>query len=147
MKRLLTILAGLTVGMGLTAGVAMTKTQLAAKAPTKVTITIRHQTRGCHSWSLNSGVSRASLTTTIARGGTIRFVDNDVMPHKLVKTSGPAVRYVGNPAMRHMSASVSATFARAGTYRFTTKSGEDYPGMRVKTIGEDNVLHLVVKVG
>ena len=33
MKRLLIILAGLTVCMGLTAGVAMTKTQLAAKAP------------------------------------------------------------------------------------------------------------------
>lgn len=145
MKRLLIILAGLTVGMGLTAGVAMTKTQLAA-APTKGTITIRHQTRGCHSWSLNSGASRASLTTTLARGGTIRFVDNDVMSHKLVKTSGPAVRYVGIPAMRHMGASVSATFARAGTYRFTTKAGEDYPGMHVKTIGEDNVLHLVVNV-
>ena len=83
--------------MGLTAGVAMTKTQVATKAPAKATITIRHQTHGCHSWSVNSGASRASLTTTLARGGTIRFVDNDVMSHKLIKTSGPAVRYVGNP--------------------------------------------------
>lgn len=146
MKRLLIILVGLTVGMGLTAGVAMTKTQHAAKAPAKAAVTIRHQTRGCHSWSINGGASRASLTTTLARGGTIRFVDNDVMPHRLVKTSGPAVRYLGNPSMRHMSASVSVTFAKAGTYRFTTKAGEDYPGVHVKTIGEDNVLHLIVKV-
>jgi plastocyanin len=147
MKRLLIILAGLTVAMGLTAGVAMTKTQVAAKAPAKATITIRHQTRGCHSWSVNSGASRASLTVTLARGGTIRFVDNDVMSHKLIKTSGPAVRYLGNSAMRHMSASVSVTFTKTGTYRFTTKAGEDYPGVHLKTIGEDNVLHLVVKVG
>jgi len=147
MKQLLIILLGFTVGMALTAGVAMTATQHVAKAPAKATVTIRHQTRGCHSWSLNSGVSRASLTTTLARGGTIRFVDNDVMSHKLVKTSGPAVRYLGNPAMRHMSASVSVTFTKTGTYRFTTKAGEDYPGVHLKTIGEDNVLHLVVKVG
>ena len=147
MKQLLIILLGFTVGMALTAGVAMTATQHVAKAPAKATVTIRHQTRGCHSWSLNSGASRASLTTTLARGGTIRFVDNDVMSHKLVKTSGPAVRYLGNPAMRHMSASVSVTFSKVGTYRFMTKAGEDYPGIHVKTIGEDNVLHLVVKVG
>jgi hypothetical protein len=49
--------------------------------------------------------------------------------------------------MRHMSASVSVTFSKVGTYRFMTKAGEDYPGIHVKTIGEDNVLHLVVKVG
>jgi plastocyanin len=147
MKRLLIILAGLSVCVGLTASVAMTEAKRAGQAPKKATITIRHQMRGCHTWAVNGGALRASLTTTLARGGTIRFVDNDVMPHKLVKTSGPAVRYVGNPAMRHMSASVSATFTRAGTYRFTTKVGEDYPGVHVKTIGEDNVLHLVVKVG
>jgi len=147
MKQLLIILLGFTVGMALTAGVAMTATQHVAKAPAKATVTIRHQTRGCHSWSINAGASRASLTTTLARGGTIRFVDNDVMPHKLMKTSGPAVRYLGNSAMRHMSASVSVTFTKTGTYRFTTKAGEDYPGVHLKTIGEDNVLHLVVKVG
>ena len=147
MKRLLIILAGLSVGMGLTAGAALTQTERAGKAPKKATITIRHQMRGCHAWAVNGGALRATLTTTLARGGTIRFVDNDVMSHKLVRTSGTAVRYVGSPAMRHMGASVSVTFARAGTYRFTTKAGEDYPGMQPKTIGEDNVLHLVVKVG
>jgi len=144
MKRLLIILTGLTVVIGLTASVAMTGTN--NRSATKASVTIRHQTHGCHSWSINGGASRASLTTTLARGGTIKFVDNDVMPHKLIKTSGPAVRYVGNPSMRHMSASVSVKFAKAGTYRFTTKAGEDYPGIHVKTIGEDNVLRLTVKV-
>jgi plastocyanin len=145
MKRLLIILTGLTVVLGLTASVAMTGTN--NRSATKASVTIRHQTRGCHSWSINGGAGRASLTTTLARGGTIRFVNDDVMSHKLIKTSGPSVRYVGSPSMRHMSASVSVKFAKAGTYRFTTKAGEDYPGIHVKTIGEDHVLHLVVKVG
>lgn len=144
MKRLLIILTGLTVVIGLTAGVAMTGTN--NQSATKASVTIRHATHGCHSWSIKGGASRASLTTTLARGGTIRFVNDDVMPHKLIKTSGPAVRYVGNPSMRHMSASVSVKFAKAGIYRFTTKAGEDYPGIHVKTIGEDNVLRLTVKV-
>ncbi len=144
MKRLLIILTGLSVCVGLTASVAMTGTN--NRSATKASVTIRHQTHGCHSWSINGGAGRASLTTTLARGGTIRFVNNDVMSHKLIKTSGPAVRYVGNPSMRHMSASVSVKLAKAGTYRFTTKAGEDYPGIHVKTIGEDNVLRLTVKV-
>ncbi len=149
MKRLLIILAGLSVGIGLTAGVAMTgttKVQHAAKAPVKATITIRHQMRGCHAWSVDGGAYGAAQRTTLARGGTITFLDNDVMPHKLVQTSGPTVRYYSNPAMRHMSASVRVTFGKAGVYKFTTKPGEDYPGMAMKTIGEDNVLHLTVRV-
>ncbi len=149
MKRLLIILAGLSVGVGLTAGVAMTgtaKSRLAAKAPAKSAITIRHEMRGCHAWSVNGGAYRAVQKTTLARGGTITFLDNDVMSHKLVKTSGLAVRYRPGPAMRHMSASVRVTFAKAGVYKFTTKAGEDYPGMAMKTIGEDNVLRLTVRV-
>jgi len=148
MKRLLIIVAGFSVGIGLTAGVAMTgtKTQRQATTPSKSTITIRHQMKGCHAWSVNGGPYRASQQTVLARGGTITFVDNDVMPHKLVETRGPAVRYHGSPAMRHMSATVRVTFGKPGVYKFTTKAGEDYPGMAMKTIGEDNVLRLTVKV-
>jgi plastocyanin len=151
MKRLLIMAAGFSVGIGLTAGVAMTGTttqqqQQAAKAPAKSTITIRHQMKGCHAWSVNGGLYLATQRTTLARGGTITFIDNDVMPHKLVQTSGPTVRYHGSPAMRHMSATVRATFGKAGVYKFTTKPGEDYAGMAMKTIGEDNVLRLTVKV-
>ena len=43
--------------------------------------------------------------------------------------------------MARMGAEVKLSFSRTGVYRFTTKAGEDYmPGM--KTVGEDNVLHL-----
>jgi plastocyanin len=149
MTRLLVVLAGFTVGAGLMAGVAMTGTNAAkhaATAPSHSTITIRHQMRGCHAWAVNGGAYRAIQRATLARGGAITFVDNDVMSHKLVLTSGPAVRYGGNPAMRHMSASVRVTFRKAGIYNFTTRAGEDYPGMAMKTIGEDNVLRLTVRV-
>jgi plastocyanin len=131
------------------AGVAMTGTnaaQHAAKVPSHSKITIRHQMTGCHAWAVSGGAYRATQRTTLARGGTITFIDTDVMPHKLVLTSGPAVRYQGSPAMRHMSASVRVTFRKAGVYRFTTKAGEDYPGMAMKTIGEDNVLRLTLRV-
>ena len=149
MTRMLVVLAGFTVGAGLMAGVAMTGTNAgrgAAKAPSHSTITIRHQMQGCHAWAVNGGAYRPTQRTTLARGGTITFVDNDVMPHKLVLKSGPAVRYHGTPAMRHMSASVRVTFPKAGVYKFVTKAGEDYPGMMMKTIGEDNVLRLTVRV-
>ena len=72
MKRLLIILAGLSVGVGLTAGVAMTgttNTQQAAKAPVKSTITIRHQMRGCHAWSVNGSADLATQKTTLAPSG------------------------------------------------------------------------------
>ena len=67
------------------------------------------------------------------------------MPHKLVKLSGKAVTFVGKPNMRHMSATLRVTFPKAGVYTFKTKAGEDYMS-GVKTIGEDNVLRLKVRV-
>jgi plastocyanin len=71
----------------------------------------------------------------------------DVMPHKLLKTSGPAIRFAGKPNMNHMNATVKVTFSKAGVYGLVTKAGEDYPGMDgMKTIGEDNVLRLTVRV-
>ena len=109
------------------------------------TVLIRHQVRGCHTWSVNGGQWKASQSTSIARNGAITIVDNDIMPHKLIQKSGPSARYVGKPAMNHMGASVKVVFPKAGVYRFITKAGEDYmAGM--KTIGDDNVLRLTVTV-
>jgi hypothetical protein len=147
MKRLLLLIAGFSVGIGLTVGVAVTSAspQHLPKAPTTAKVTIKHQLRGCHSWSVNGGPYRAVQRTKLARGGTIKFVDTDVMPHTLIKSAGPAVSYSGKPAMRRMNASVTVTFTHPGVYRFTTKAGEDYMA-GVKTIGEDNILKLTVKV-
>jgi hypothetical protein len=103
------------------------------------TITIKHQTRGCHSWSLDGKTWRASQSVTLVRGGTLAIVDNDVMPHTLIHA------VVSHTAMKHMGATAYVGFPTKGTYVFTTKAGEDYMS-GVKTIGEDNVLKLVVTV-
>jgi len=47
--------------------------------------------------------------------------------------------------LARMGAATRITFAHPGVYRFTTKAGEDYMA-GVKTLGEDNVLTLTVRV-
>jgi hypothetical protein len=110
------------------------------------TLTIWHQTRGCHAWSFNGGPYKASLKILLAPGTTLKVIDNDVMPHKLVQVSGPKAKLF-SPAMNHMSAAAKIVFGKKGTYRFTTKAGEDYKNMSMmKTIGPDNVLRVTVVV-
>jgi hypothetical protein len=132
----------------------------AASAPSQASLIIRHQVRGCHAWSVNGGSFKASQAIVLRRGGSLVITNNDVMPHALVKTSGPAVSIVNLKtgtmgmgmrmsripgAMTHMGASAKVIFSKAGVYRFTTRAGDDYmSGM--KTIGEDNVLRLRVTV-
>ena len=139
MKRLTPLILGVILAAVLAAGALGS-----ASAPRTVKITIRHQVSHCHAWSAG-GAYKASLSVKLARGGSIRFTDNDVMPHKLVKLTGKAVTFVGKPNMNRPGATVRARFSKAGVYTFVTKAGEDYME-GVKTTGEDNVLHLTVKV-
>jgi hypothetical protein len=148
----------------LTLGAAVTLTALspAGATPRSASLVIRHQVRGCHTWALNAGAFRAKQTVTLTRGASLTIVNNDVMPHALVKIAGPSVRIVNLDtgkmgagmgihgkaapgAMSHMGASTKVVFGARGVYRFVTKAGEDYmPGM--KTVGEDNVLRLTVTI-
>jgi hypothetical protein len=123
-------------------------------------LTIRHQVRGCHEWSLNGGKYGVKQVVKLSRGGALTITDNDLMPHVLMKLSGPAVteRLVkpgsasmgkmmapyAKGLMPHMGATLRVTFNKAGTYTFRTKSLEDY--MPIKTVGEDNVLRVTVVV-
>lgn len=117
-----------------------------ASAPSFVRITIRHQLQHCHAWSANGGAFEASLTVPLARGGTIAFANDDVMPHRLVELAGPAISLPPAANMNRMMAGVAIRFSKPGTYRFKTIPGEDYmSGMR--TVGADNVLTLTVHVG
>jgi hypothetical protein len=127
-----------------TAAVAFALPAAGATAPTVATVTIRHQTRGCHSWSVNGNAYAAKQSVALARGGTLVFTDNDVMAHTLVKVAGPSVRMY-TPAMKHMGATSTVAFTHRGTYVFTTKEGEDFMA-GVKTVGPDNVLRLTVRV-
>ena len=119
----------------------------AAPAAGAQTITISHVTKGCHMWQLNDGNPKVNLSLTVKRGATLHFVNNDIMPQRLIQQGGPKLTLT-HANMNRMSASMSVKFRRAGTYRFTTKGGDDYPWMKAmaKTIGPDNVLHLTVRV-
>ena len=125
------------------------------------TLVISHKLHGCHNWSLNGGAWKVTQHIKIARGGSLIITNNDVMFHQVVKTSGPAVSFkllktgmamkgtVKLPwppgLMGRPGATLKVTFSKAGVYRLKTKFGEDYMPMPA-TIGEDNVLRLVVTV-
>jgi plastocyanin len=108
------------------------------------TVTIRHQTHGCHSWSAQGGAYTASLRLTRAAGTTLVFKNDDVMSHKLVQLRGPQVA-LGHALMNKIGATTRVVLAKPGVYVFGTKAGEDYM-KGVKTVGEDNVLRLRVAV-
>jgi len=116
----------------------------AVAAPNNATLTIKHQTRGCHNWSFNGKTWHATQKITLVRGGVLTVVDNDVMSHKLIQVSGPKASLTGT-AMKHMGASAHIGFLLKGTYVFKTRAGEDYM-KGIKTVGEDNILKLVVTV-
>ena len=109
-----------------------------------VTLTIRHQMHGCHTWSTDGTAWRASQTVVLHRGAAITVVDNDVMPHTIVQLAGPKASVL-RAAMTRMGATARIRFATTGRYVFKTKAGEDYTN-GIKTTGEDNVLRLVVRV-
>ena len=135
-KRMSVLLALGALGV---AGVAS-----AASSPGHASVLIRHQMRGCHTWSANGDAFKASQSVKLRHGGWLTVTNNDVMPHTLVLTSGPALR-IAHPKLGHMGTSLKVTFNKPGVYHFTTKAGEDYMS-GIKTIGEDNVLRLTVAV-
>jgi plastocyanin len=133
-----------TILFGLVASAVLVGSALGA--PRAATLTIRHQMKGCHTWAFTGGAWKATQQITLAKGARLTVVDTDVMPHTLVQQSGPQAK-VSAPAMKHMGARATVVFSKTGKYVFRTNAGEDYPNMRgMKTVGEDNVLRLVVTV-
>lgn len=133
---------------------------VSAPAASNTTLFIRHQTHGCHAWSLGVGKPyKAAQSVTLTRGSTVTIVNNDAMAHQLLQTGGPKVamkkagssmmdmshEFRGTGVMAHPSAGLKLVFTKAGVYSFKTRFGEDY--MKVPdTIGEDNTLTLKVVV-
>jgi hypothetical protein len=131
--------------LALTMLVALAVAGSAVAATNNATLTIQHKTHGCHNWTLDGGKTwHVTQSITFVRGAVLTVVDNDVMSHKLIQVSGPKATLVG-AAMKHMGATAHVAFKVKGTYVFKTQAGEDYM-KGIKTIGEDNVLKLVVKV-
>jgi len=154
MKRLVAPLALVALG------IAVAVPARAAPAATSASIVIRHQVKGCHTWSLNRGPYRAMLETRVARGGSITITNNDPMVHKLIQLSGQPVaiqhtadhhmtrmglkHITGRGVMNHMEASIRVTFLKAGIHRFTTEDLGDY--FDLNSTGGHNHLMLVVRV-
>jgi hypothetical protein len=142
---------------------ALASSAAAAGSAGNASLVIRHQLHGCHAWSVNGDAYKPSQTLVLARGASLHVTNNDVMPHKLIETSGPAVRFthLGTTTGTGMAMGLKGTFppamlasigarseiafSKPGVYHFTTKPGEDYMA-GIKTIGEDNVLRLTVRV-
>ena len=131
-----------------------------AAAKSGVAVTIRHQSKGCHSWSVNGGPYKASQTIHVKAGTLVTFTNDDVMSHRLIQLAGPRVaeHNLRAPAgaagfgahakpglMERVGAGTRVVLAEKGVYRFTTKGGEDY-FKGVETVGEDNVLRLTIVV-
>jgi plastocyanin len=109
-------------------------------------LVIQHATVGCHDWSLNGSPLAAHQVARLQHGNGITITDNDVMPHELVQTAGPAAQMAGTQ-MGKMGAQSTVVFPTPGVYKFTTKAGEDYPSAAgLVTRGEDHVLTLTVYV-
>jgi hypothetical protein len=129
--------------------------------PTKASIQIRHQVKGCHAWSLNGGPFQAAQAVRLAAGAKLTITDNDVMTHQLVRTSGPRATFTlvvpgaastgtlkapyAAGMMPHTGATLRVSFPSKGVYTFMTKAGEDYM-KGVTTTGPDNMLRLTVTV-
>ncbi len=128
------------------AAVALAAPNPASAAP-RLTITISHQMRGCHAWDLGHGAMRSTMSVTVKRGTIVKFVNNDVMPHRLVRTSGPGLAIKG-ANMSKMAAHASATFTRPGVYRFKTVFGAFFPwaASMAAEIKRMDALHLTVRV-
>ena len=131
-----------------------------ASAASNTTILIRHQTHGCHAWSVGTGKAyKPAQSLKLTAGSSITIVNNDAMAHQLFQISGPRVaikkvqttmmdmshEFKGHGVMAHPGASVKIVFHKAGIYKFKTRFGEDYMKMP-DTIGEDNTLTLKVIV-
>jgi hypothetical protein len=115
-----------------------------ASASPTTSILIRHQTQGCHSWSVNGDAFAAAQKIVVRPTTRFTITDNDVMSHQIVQLSGPKVSFVA-PAMNKPGAHASFQVFKKGTYVFRTKAGEDWM-KGVVTKGEDNVLKLTVIV-
>jgi hypothetical protein len=122
----------------------VTASALATATPRSATVTIRHQVKGCHSWSSDGKSWSPTQKLALTRGSLLTIKNVDVMPHTFMQVSGPKAK-LAHAAMTQIGAQAFVRFAAKGKYVFTTKVGEDYM-QGVKTSGEDNVLRLVVTV-
>jgi len=116
-----------------------------AMAPASRRLRIQHVLRGCHVWT-NGETRSPMMRLTLAQGGRLSILDQDLDAHQLMQVSGPARLHLAGPMM--MNHGMVVSFPKKGVYRLQTKTVEMPGGMSVEaeTIGPDNALRLVVTV-
>jgi len=130
--------------LAVTTVVALALAGSALAAPQSATLTIRHQLHGCHTWSFDGSTWKATQAIRLPRGSRLTVINNDMMSHTLVQVSGPKASISGS-VMMHMGAAAAVVFRTKGRYVLGTHPGLDY-FKGVQTLGEDNVLRVVVTV-
>jgi hypothetical protein len=81
--------------------------------PTSVSGTIEHVTKGCHTLNIEGMAQSAPAATVhLAVGGTLNLQDNDVMPHKLFRVSGPQPSFTNADMTRMGAAARSVSMPR-----------------------------------
>jgi hypothetical protein len=132
------------------AALALAAASAAAGSTRVARITIRHQAQGCHAWSVDGGPYRARLAITLPSGGTIDFMNDDVMPHRLVQLAGPRLtmppQMIRSTFKHPGGGNVSLRFGTPGTYRFRTVDDDDSGAAAFATDGPENLLRLTVVV-
>jgi hypothetical protein len=58
-------------------------------------LVIQHTSAGCHNWSLNGSALATHQIARLQHGNGITVTDDDVMPHELIQTAGPAAQMAG----------------------------------------------------
>ena len=144
MKRRTPSIRTLVVAVAVLAATATTQV-VDASAHGLSIVTIRHQMRGCHTWSFEGGPYRATLRVTVDAGRFVRFVNNDMMPHRLIQVSGPKVGIRG-AKMNRIGAQARILVGQKGVYRFKTQAGKFFAWARRDTSGRDYVLRLTLVV-
>lgn len=129
------------VGVG-AAALAVSTAGASTQVPKKASLTIVHVQKGCHVFTGAAGTA-AALKLSIARGGSVTVLNQDIDGWTLIEKAGPAK--FTSQALK-MNDRAVFKFAKPGVYTFATKSF-DWKGMpEAKTIGPDNVLRLTVRV-
>jgi plastocyanin len=115
----------------------------ASAAGASRSVMIVHVQRGCHVWSTAGAGQTPALRLVVKPGTTLAVRNMDVDNHALREVAGPMMRFDRMPL--RMNAATSLTFAKAGTYRFTTRTSDGAMGA-MPTSGPDNHLRMTVVV-
>lgn len=135
MKRMLVTFAAI-------AALAVPPALAAPSAAGNASFMIIHVRKGCHVWVAGRTASPTSKVT-LARGGTISFLNRDTDGQRLVELAGPAKLRL--PALGRNSRA-TVTFPKAGVYKLGTKIFEVKGMPELETVGPDNVLRMTVVV-